>query len=692
MQIAMESVMTDTNGCILLVVPPFQGTTSPALGVSLLKANLEKHGYKSEILYLNLSFAQRIGLDMYQWICAETMLNGMLGEFIFSSVLFDHSDSEIQRYIEEVLCNKGCKPHFGITSDDRNIEDMLRRIIQEASQWYKQEALPAILAYKPWIVGLTSCFQQNCASLLLIKEVKRAQPDIVTIMGGANCEGEMGEELFALFKEIDYIGQGECDISLIELVRSLKKGKLEQPIPGILSREFELNSAPSQPLEPDDLNRLPYPDFRDYFTQLAATSFKERIIPGIVMETARGCWWGVKYHCTFCGVNGLGMAYRSKSAARALAEISYLINLYGIPRIMMTDNILDMQYFKTVLPQLAENPTAELFYEVKSNLTKDQIRLMARANVKMIQPGIESMSDKSLAIMRKGNSALQNIQLLKWCAESGISVAWTYLYGFPGEDESELSEIKVIIEAISHLGPPMGVGTVHLDRFSPYFMASDRKELEPRVPYRYIYPFPLTSLVRLAYVHHSEAFDRFSRSQALKNLEDVVAPWQSAYQHSHLLAVPRGESLILIDTRPSAKRYWYKLTDKSRRIYEYCDKSRGFNELIGEFGDPTNPDELQNILLSFINAGIMLRLNNRYLSLATEAGKSYRNFVGIMPHGHIRSKRLLDQLSCMLKNKVPLKDITEAITHKALRGMKSVKYKLQSAVLGVIIKLISKRG
>ena len=57
-----------------------------------------------------------------------------------------------------------------------------------------------------------------------------------------------------------------------------------------------------------------------------------------------------------------------------------------------------------------------MFYEVKSNLRKEDVRQLREAGVVAIQPGIESLSDEVLRIMRKGVSALQNIQLLKGCA------------------------------------------------------------------------------------------------------------------------------------------------------------------------------------------------------------------------------------------------------------------------------------
>ena len=58
--------------------------------------------------------------------------------------------------------------------------------------------------------------------------------------------------------------------------------------------------------------------------------------------------------------------------------------------------------------------------------------------------------------MKKGTSKMQNIQLLKWCAEFGIWVGWNYLYGFPGELEEELAELAQDIEAVHHLQPPSG--------------------------------------------------------------------------------------------------------------------------------------------------------------------------------------------------------------------------------------------
>ena len=97
---------------------------------------------------------------------------------------------------------------------------------------------------------------------------------------------------------------------------------------------------------------MPYPDYDDYFRQFTPSSLSSVETPLLPFQTSRGCWWGEKHHCKFCGLNGGTMAFRSKSPERVLAEIHHLRDRYGIDTISVVDNILDMAYFDTLLPLL----------------------------------------------------------------------------------------------------------------------------------------------------------------------------------------------------------------------------------------------------------------------------------------------------------------------------------------------------
>jgi hypothetical protein len=59
-------------------------------------------------------------------------------------------------------------------------------------------------------------------------------------------------------------------------------------------------------------------------------------------------------HCTFCGLNGSSMQFRSKSADRAIAEIHHLLTTYGNRPLAAVDNIIDHSYLNTVVPRLKE--------------------------------------------------------------------------------------------------------------------------------------------------------------------------------------------------------------------------------------------------------------------------------------------------------------------------------------------------
>ena len=51
-------------------------------------------------------------------------------------------------------------------------------------------------------------------------------------------------------------------------------------------------------------------------------------------------------------------------------------------------------------------------------------------------PRVPSPGD-ILRLMRKGVTAIQNIQTLKWCFEHDVEASWNILYGFPGERASQ---------------------------------------------------------------------------------------------------------------------------------------------------------------------------------------------------------------------------------------------------------------
>src|SRR5205807_1753573 len=100
------------------------------------------------------------------------------------------------------------------------------------------------------------------------------------------------------------------------------------------------------------------------------------------------------------------------------------------------DNILDMAYLGSLLPRLAgAGLDLGLHWEIKANLRRSQLQVLADAGVVAVQPGIESLSGQVLRLMDKGVTGCLNVRALRDAASCGLGVVWNYLYGFPGEND-----------------------------------------------------------------------------------------------------------------------------------------------------------------------------------------------------------------------------------------------------------------
>lgn len=600
---------------VMLISMPFAPLQTPSLGLSLLKAGLMQKEIKAKIEYFHLAFANKIGLDTYSYISSgKPSTTYLLGEWIFSEALFDGQNNTTE-YIEKVLPNSLEIAHL--------IPIWIG--IKQQTQSFISDCLTYILEENPIVVGFTSVFQQNTASLALAKQIKVHLPETLIVFGGANCEGVMGEEILRQFSFVDVVVSGEADAIFPEMMERYLKEKTI-PIfngvrvqPWIESFEPKLNKNMKV-----ELDELPYPDFEDFFETIEQLELKDSIDIQLLFESSRGCWWGEIQHCTFCGLNGTSMNYRSKNAQRAFNELVTLYQKYPYP-IAIVDNILDMKYFHNFLPMIAQaGLNMQLFYEVKANLKKEQLRKLRAANIQMIQPGIESLDSEILESMRKGVKAIQNIQLLKWSKELGIFSAWNILLGFPEEKQSHYEKIIKLIPLITHLTPPYGASSLRLDRFSPNFNESKKlgfRAIKPFNAYSFIYPFSNEALHNLAYFFDYEyANDWIEREEYINRLKEKVKAWREEHANEDFFYIDKEDKLLMCDFRAIATQNIAILNNWERFIYIECDEMKTSRQLAEIYqtktGQLPNMDLIQQTLKFFVEKQWMIYENYHYLSLA----------------------------------------------------------------------------
>ena len=283
----------------------------------------------------------------------------------------------------------------------------------------------------------------------------------------------------------------------------------------------------------------------------------DQIDPIFFFETSRGCWWGQKRHCAFCGLNGRCLTFRSKAPERVVEELRYLAARYQIRRACAADNILDQHYYNTLLPLLKEAQLGvELRFEMRATASRDQAELLRAAGVTGTQLGIETFSTPLLKLINKGTTAMQNLQTLKWFSEAGLIVEWNLLYGFPGEDPAEYAILAELLPSLYHLTPPRGVGRVRSDRFSPYFTHPEKHgitNLRPGDAFAYVFPFPRDALAGLAYYFDFDYADGRRVNDYVGPLLERIATWRELAGTRHAPHV-RSWRRRVADPRHASRR------------------------------------------------------------------------------------------------------------------------------------------
>jgi ribosomal peptide maturation radical SAM protein 1 len=605
-----------------LVSMPFMDAYRPSIQLGLLKSVAVTHGFPASTFHANLRFAKKIGVDYYQLLSQHR--GRLVGDWLFSLAAFRDEAPDQDSYMVKEMADD--LSYLDVSPE--GLIERLTRIRHIDVPEYIDELVDTFPSLAATVVGFTSTFQQNTASFALARRLKERYPDIFIIFGGANFDGDMGVEFVRALDYIDAAVIGEADDAFPNLLNALATGADPGSVPGVVCRANGQVTVTPPVLPTTGMDDLPIPDYDEYFELaedvgiLPRAGHRQIWLP---VETARGCWWGAKHHCTFCGLNATTMHFRSKSPPRVLDEFAQLARRYRSFHLEAVDNVLDMAYLRDLFPVLAATETGyEIFYEVKANLSREQLRLLAKAGVTNIQPGIESLSSNVLRLMRKGVRAIQDVNLLRWSQYYGIRVAWNLLWGFPGETPGDYAEQAAVIADLFHLPPPSGASRIWLERFSPLFTGLDTTLLRGRTPersYRYIYPERI-DLDEIAYFFDYLAEGDVS-DETYAEVRRAVADWSRSWaaESPPTLKYWAAPHFVQIcDGRRKGKDGTYTFQDTLADLYLACvDKPTTAAAVQRNLGLRLSAEAVQEIFEEFRQRGLMFLDGQFALALALPA-------------------------------------------------------------------------
>jgi ribosomal peptide maturation radical SAM protein 1 len=638
---------------IQLVNMPFGSIMRAPIALGLIKAQLRAAGVAARTHNLNFGFAHALGFGAYEMIARFKGVETQISEWLFAEAAWRRPFGPDP---DEFL--RTCGDELETIPNVPDVGPWLLHLRRDVVPPYLDQCYRRLVAEGPPRVVAFSCmFFQTIAALALGRMIKERHPETRVIFGGACFHGDAGEELFEKLPWIDAVATGEADDVIVPLFQALERGETPE-LAGIRARAPDgrvVVGAPPVAMSDAVLEQLPDPDYDEFFEDAARVGLTDHPVwqerASLPFEASRGCWWGQKKHCTFCGLNGEGIGFRAKSADVVLATLERLAARYPVKHLQATDNIMAMSYWKTFLPRLAAAPLrssrgrVELFFEIKPNLTRAQIKALGDANVRYVQPGIESLSSHLLEVIDKGVSALQNVFLVKCATEYGLLPIWNLLVRLPRERAEDYAAMAAWIPKLVHLRPPTGgAPRVECHRYSPYFFRTGEyvEELRPARWYRGIYPEDEIDLGRVAYYFDVTWRDTLG-DPAYDEVTRLAREWMDRWRAPEvprltMHAVP-DDMLVIEDTRGTEPVRWQLSALDSWVVLAIRDIATPAR-VAAQLPASVTHDEraIRAALEGLVERGLAIREGERFLGLPLPPGDP-----APLEERHVQMRRVTNQ-------------------------------------------------
>lgn len=323
------------------------------------------------------------------------------------------------------------------------------------------------------VVGITGMSFQHNTILKTSALIKKVNPEIKTILGGAHASALPN---FLLKNEdIDFLLRGEAEFSLPALLNVIDNPREWQNIPGLCYKTNEIiEISPPEIVKNIDLIPIPAWDlinFKKYSSAPHGFFFEKEPIGRIV--TSRGC----PFSCTFCAAHIIhSRIWRPHSPKRVLSEIDYLINKLGIQELHIEDDnfSVNLERAKTILKGILKKKY-DLSIAFPNGLRIDRLddellKLMKAAGIYSMTFGIESGSPRILREIKKSLSTEFLEKQLKKIKRYGFYSQGFFIIGFPYEKRED-------IEATIKFAKKIDLDAAFFGTYVPLPGSSDFQEL-----------------------------------------------------------------------------------------------------------------------------------------------------------------------------------------------------------------------
>jgi hypothetical protein len=415
---------------ICLIMAPYFVPLAPPLGISLLKAHLEREGHSVHCIDFNvdptfwslhLQYMRALETaDPHVSMEGQSRLWSIRNAHLLS-ILNGASLAQSAAFIRRIT------PYYGIDCPGP-LADTLSTIAGKV--FAQAEKLMGEYDFRRFsMVGCSTYTTSLALALYFLRIAKRSNPAIRTLMGGGVFADDLapGSQNFnTLIEEYPFvdqtvIGEGELIMSLLARGEFCDRKHISMA---------DVNGD-TLPLQESAM-----PDFSDFPTSRYYH---------LTLEGGRSC----PFQCAFCSETVQWGKYRKKSHDQVASQMFALAKIYNNPRFFMGDSLMN-PYIEALSAELLKSREKVLFdgYLRADPLPGDPERTAkwAASGCYRVRLGIESGSQDTLELIDKRTGPAIISRALRSLARAGIRTTTYWVVGFPGETEKAFQETMQFIE------------------------------------------------------------------------------------------------------------------------------------------------------------------------------------------------------------------------------------------------------
>ena len=605
---------------ITLISTPWPLYSRPSIQLGALKAYLKArdNDLQVEAHHVYLKLAEAIGYRLYHEISERTWL----AESIYATLLYPKRFTQIQKLFDKQTQRRSLLSQTDLKTLSDQVKKTTRDFI-DSLDWAACQ-----------LVGFTVSLCQLTSALYFIKRIKQKNPKLITVVGGSSFTRTSAINAIKLFPDIDAVVTGEGEQPLSQLIGYLKHHihpKDAPAIQGVFTKSIiETQRHPYSFFQMDTLDRLPIPDYEDYFRLLESLDPQKSFFPALPIEISRGCWWKPAVGktkasgCAFCNLNLQWSGYRSKKPSQVVSEINLLTNKYKTLSVVFVDNVLPQKTSKAVFEGLGNlKKDLRLFSEIRASVPLAELKAMRTSGMREVQIGIEALSTRLLKKLHKGTTAIQNLEIMKNCEALGIENISNLIMHFPGSGAQEIDETLRAIEFAMPYGPLKPID-FWLGLESPVWQNPKAYGLKAVFNHPYWgYLFPASIFQSMSFMIQAYRGDLGYQRKIWRPVRKKIKGWQKTYHElahgpspSPILSFrDGGDFLIIRQRRSQSEPLTHRLTATSRSIYLFCQHHRSIKRIRSQFA-AFPEDKIVAFLKMMVDKKLMFQENEKYLSLA----------------------------------------------------------------------------